>query len=125
MPTKLKELLRKQLLRAKLLHQQDLQEGFGAVELPYALTRKLPGAQRDWAWQYVFPAAKRSLDPRSGAEQRHHLHESALQKAVIAAMRKTTTAKRGTCHSLQLRDPLTGRRTGHPHHSGTSWAQRC
>jgi hypothetical protein len=51
MPGKLKEPLRKQLLRARLLHQQDLQEGFGAVELPYALARKLPGAPRDWAWQ--------------------------------------------------------------------------
>lgn len=101
MPAKLKEPLRKQLLRVKLLHQQDLQEGFGAVELPHALARKLPGAQRDWAWQYLFPADKRSRDPRSGIERRCHLHESALQKAVIAAMRKTTTAKRGTCHSLR------------------------
>ena len=100
MPAKLKEPLRKQLLRARLLHQQDLQEGFGAVALPYALARKLPGAQRDWAWQYIFPASKRSRDPRTGSEQRHHLHESVLQKAVIAAMRKTTT-KRGTCHSLR------------------------
>jgi integron integrase len=100
MPAKLKEPLRKQLLKARLLHQQDLQEGFGTVGLPYALARKLPGAQRDWAWQYVFPAGKRSRDPRSGIEQRHHLHESVLQKAVVAAMRKSTT-KRGTCHSLR------------------------
>src|SRR6266478_5994438 len=101
MPVKLKEPLRKQLLRAKLLHQQDLQEGFGAVELPHALARKLPGAVREWAWQYVFPAAQRSRDPRTCAERRHHLHESTLQKAVIGATRKTTTAKRGTCHSLR------------------------
>jgi integron integrase len=100
MPARLKEPLRKQLLRARLLHQQDLQQGFGAVELPYALARKLPGAPKDWAWQYVFPAAKRSRDPRSELERRHHLHESVLQKAVIAAMRKSTT-KRGTCHSLR------------------------
>lgn len=100
MPGKLKEPLRKQLLRAKLWHQQDLQEGFGSVELPYALARKLPGAPRDWAWQYVFPAAKRSHDPRTGSERRHHLHESVLQKAVIAAMRRSTT-KRRTCHSLR------------------------
>jgi len=100
MPGKLKEALRKQLLKARLLHQQDLQEGFGEVELPYALARKLPGVPRDWAWQYVFPALKRSRDPRTGSERRHHLHESVLQKAVIAAMRKSTT-KRGTCHSLR------------------------
>jgi integrase len=100
MPGKLKESLRKQLLSAKLWHQKDLQEGFGAVELPYALERKLPGAPRDWAWEYVFPASKRSRDPRTGDERRHHLHESVLQKAVIAAMRKSIT-KRGTCHSLR------------------------
>jgi integron integrase len=100
MPGKLKEPLRKQLLSVKLWPQQDLREGFGAVELPYALARKLPGAPRDWSWQYVFPAAKRSRDPRAGSERRHHLHESVLQKAVIAAMKKSTT-KRGTCHSLR------------------------
>lgn len=100
MPGKLKEALRNQLLKARLAHQQDLQEGFGEVELPYALARKLPGAPRDWAWQYVFPASKRSHDPRTGSERRHHLHESVLQKAVITAMRKST-AKRGTCHSLR------------------------
>ena len=100
MPAKLKEPLRKQLLNAKLLHQQDLQAGFGTVALPYALARKLPSAPKDWAWQYIFPAPKRSIDPRTGIEQRHHLHESALQKSVNAAMRKATN-KRGTCHSLR------------------------
>ncbi len=100
LPAKLKEPLRKQLLNAKLLHQQDLQAGFGTAALPYALARKLPGASTDWAWQFVFPASKRSIDPRTGREQRHHLHESSLQKAVNAAMRKATI-KRGTCHSLR------------------------
>ncbi len=101
MPAKVKEPLRKQLLLAKLLHQQDLQAGYGSVELPYALSRKLPHAGRDWAWQYIFPAPKRSHDPRTGVERRHHLHESVLQKAVGAAMRKALIAKRGTCHSLR------------------------
>ena len=101
MPAKAKEALRQQLLQAKLLHQQDLQAGYGSVHLPYALTRKLPQAAREWAWQYVFPAPRRSRDPRTGAERRHHLHESVLQKAVGAAMRKTLIEKRGTCHSLR------------------------
>lgn len=101
MPAKVKEALRKQLLQTRLLHQQDLQAGYGAVELPYALSRKLPRAAREWAWQYVFPAPRRSHDPRTGEERRHHLHESVLQKAVAAAMRKASLAKRGTCHSLR------------------------
>jgi integron integrase len=101
MPGKVKEALHKQLLQARLLHQQDLQAGYGSVQLPYALSRKLPQAGREWAWQYVFPASKRSRDPRTGVERRHHLHESVLQKAVSAAMGKALTAKRGTCHSLR------------------------
>lgn len=101
LPHQLKEHLRKQLLSVKLLHQRDLQEGFGSVELPYALERKLPNAARTWAWQYLFPASKRSIDPRTGVERRHHLHESVLQKAVNAAMRESLIMKRGTCHSLR------------------------
>jgi integron integrase len=101
MPAILKEPLRKQLLKAKLAHQHDLQEGFGEVFLPHALARKLPGAGRDWAWQFIFSAINRSVDPRSGSERRHHLHESVLQKVVVAAMRKAAPAKRGTCHSLR------------------------
>ncbi|MGH9931797.1 MAG: integron integrase [Pyrinomonadaceae bacterium] len=101
LPAKLREPLRKQLLKVKLLHQQDLQEGFGSVALPHALERKLPQAPREWAWQYVFPATRRSHDPRTDKEQRHHLHESVLQKAVNAAMRKAVVGKRGTCHTLR------------------------
>jgi integron integrase len=80
LPMKLKEPLRRQLMKVKVIHQQDLQEGFGEVALPYAMERKLPGAPRDWAWQYLFPAGKRSVDPRTGAERRHHLHESLYKK---------------------------------------------
>lgn len=100
-PTALKEPLRKHLLRVKLLHQHDLQEGCGQVMLPNALERKLPYAGREWAWQYVFPASKRSIDPRSGVERRHHLHEGVIQRAVKQAISKTGIAKRGSCHSLR------------------------
>jgi integron integrase len=101
LPAKLREPLRKQLIKVKLIHQQDLQEGFGCVELPYALKCKFPNAPCQWAWQYLFPAGKRSIDPRGGVERRHHLHESFVQKAVGDAMRKAVTGKRGTCHSLR------------------------
>ena len=100
-PAALKEPLRKHLLRVKLLHQHDLQEGFGKVMLPNALERKLPSAGREWAWQYIFPASKRTIDPRSRVERRHHLHESAIQRAVKQAIVKSGIAKRGTCHSLR------------------------
>ena len=62
----LKESLKRHLEKVKALHQQDLKEGFGEVYLPFALQNKYPKASREWAWRYVFPAARRSQDPRSG-----------------------------------------------------------
>jgi integron integrase len=101
LPATLKEPLRKHLMRVKLLHQQDLQEGFGRVELPYALDRKMPNADREWIWQYIFPASKRSVDPRTGIERRHHMHDSAIQRAIQRAVRTSRIPKRGTPHSLR------------------------
>jgi hypothetical protein len=65
----------------------DLKAGFGAVYLPYALERKYKNASRSWSWQYVFPAIRRSIDPRSGVERRHHISETVPQRAVKKAIR--------------------------------------
>ncbi|MEN3332735.1 MAG: hypothetical protein V7641_2100 [Blastocatellia bacterium] len=93
--------LHRHLDRVKALHENDLKEGFGQVYLPFALERKYPNANREWAWQYIFPAAKRSVDPRSGAVRRHHLDEQILQKAVKIALRAADIAKPGSCHTLR------------------------
>jgi integron integrase len=85
LPAAVKEPLQRHLQTVRLLHQRDLRDGFGRVLLPYALAQKYPNADREWAWQWVFPASKLSVDPRSGQLRRHHLHESVLQKAVHAA----------------------------------------
>ncbi len=69
--------------------------------LPDALARKYPNAPRSWAWQYVFPARQRAPDPRSGEMRRHHLSESAVQKAVAGAIRKSGIAKAGSCHTFR------------------------
>jgi len=74
--------LRAHLERVRALHERDLAAGFGAVYLPDALALKYRNAARAWGWQYVFPSAVRSVDPRSGAERRHHLHEASVQRAV-------------------------------------------
>lgn len=87
LPLSLEELLKEHLAKIKLLHEEELREGFGTVELPYALSRKYPNAGKEWQWQYVFPASKRSIDPRSGVDRRHHLDPSVLQKAVRRAIR--------------------------------------
>jgi len=101
LPQPLKAPLQRHLARVKALHESDMKEGFGQVYLPFALERKYPNASREWAWQYVFPAAKRSVDPRSGVVRRHHLDEQILQKAVKAAIRTAGIAKPGSCHTLR------------------------
>jgi integron integrase len=101
LPQSVKAPLQEHLERVKLLHQQDLRQGGGTVYLPYALERKYPNANREWGWQYVFPAAKPSRDPRSGAVQRHHVNEQGLQRAVKDAVRLAGIAKPASCHSLR------------------------
>ena len=88
-------------MKVQLLHEEDLAEGFGEVYLPYVLARNYPNAGRSWAWQYVFPAAKRSVDPRSGKERRHHVSDTVLQKAVKSALQQADIHKRGNCHTLR------------------------
>ena len=65
------------------------------------MERKYPTAARDWIWQYVFPAARRSIDPRSGVERRHHVAPLVLQRPVKAAVRQAEIAKAASCHSLR------------------------
>jgi integron integrase len=101
LPTSLHAPLRHQLEVARALHQQDLAEGYGAVHLPYALERKYTNAATDWGWQYVFPAAKRSVDPRTGIIRRHHILEDNLQNAVKWAVRKAGITKNASCHTLR------------------------
>jgi integron integrase len=101
LPLPLVEPLRLHIARVKLLHEQDLREGFGVVHLPYALARKYPKAAREWAWQYVFPSAHLSTDPREGITKRHHASPDGIQRAVKRALRRTGIAKHGGCHTLR------------------------
>jgi integron integrase len=93
--------LRRPIERVRLLHDEDLAAGCGEVYLPYALDRKYPNAARQFIWQYLFPASKRSFDPRSGKERRHHLESSGLQRSVKEAARKANVQKRVTCHTFR------------------------
>lgn len=95
------EPLKQQLALVCRLHSKDLQDGFGAVWLPHALARKYPRAATELGWQYVFPASKRSVDPRSGVTRRHHLDASCLQRAIKLAVRKAGIAKPASCHTLR------------------------
>jgi len=93
--------LRRHLSRVKAQHDQDLEDGFGSVHLPFALARKLPKAAREWAWQYVFPSSRLSSDPRTGKKQRHHIAEGILQIALKRAVDAAGIVKRANCHSLR------------------------
>ena len=89
------------LERVRALHEQDLCGGHGRVYLPYALARKYPNASAEWGWQYVFPAAKLSRDPRAGELRRHHRDEQSLQRAVRGAVRAAGLTKPGSCHTFR------------------------
>ncbi len=93
--------LRRQIERVRLLHEEDLAAGYGEVHLPYALAEKYPNAAREFVWQYVFPAPRRSVDPRTGKERRHHMDPTSLQRAVKQAAREAGLQKRVTCHTLR------------------------
>jgi integron integrase len=101
LPKTLIEPLRTHLLKVKQLHESDLRAGYGSVHLPFALATKYPSAEREWGWQYVFPSSRRSVDPRSGAERRHHAPEDALQRAIKLAIRKANIIKPGSVHTLR------------------------
>ncbi len=89
------------LKEVRRVHRRDLAGGDGRVQLPHALERKYPSASREWPWQYVFPASRLWADPRTSRRYRHHLHPSAVQRAVKSAVRKAGITKHATCHTFR------------------------
>lgn len=101
LPGRLRDALQVQRASAKALHARDLEAGFGEVYLPHLLAKKYPNAPREVAWQYMFPASRRSKDPLDGRERRHHIDEKLLQRAVKAALRDAGIEKLASCHTLR------------------------
>lgn len=101
LPLDLVDKINTQMAAVRKYHEMDLDEGFGEAWLPEAFGRKIGPAAKDLGWQYLFPAKKRSTDPRSGIERRHHVLESGLQKAVRSAVTRAGLTKRVTCHSFR------------------------
>ena len=101
LPEQLKPLLIEHLEGVRIMHKQDLKNRLGEVYLPFALERKYPNAAKEWGWQYVFPSEKISKDPRSGKMRRHHVSESALQRAVQKAARKADLTKHVSPHTFR------------------------
>jgi len=101
LPEELEIPLQRHLEGVRNIHNKDLADGYGAVYLPYALERKYVNAAREWHWQYVFPATKRSVDPRSNITRRHHIDEKAIQRSVKKAVREAGINKMASCHTLR------------------------
>jgi integron integrase len=95
--------LKAHLVEVKAQHHRDLQQGHGCVDLPYALARKYPNANKEWGWQYLFPSQGLSKNPQAddGILYRHHLHASSVQKAVKQAAQKAGIAKHVTPHTFR------------------------
>ncbi len=101
LPTSLTGELQSQISRVIALHEQDLAEGYGSVWMPNALVRKYPGAAKEKAWQYLFPAAARSIDPEGGSIRRHHISDSVIQRAIKLAIGRAGIPKQASVHTLR------------------------
>lgn len=101
LPESSKEPLLRHLEKVRELHAQDLKRGTGRVALPEAIGRKYIDAEREWGWQYVFPATSLYYDRAANTKRRHHLHESVIQKAIKAAVRAAHIHKPASPHSLR------------------------
>lgn len=101
LPAAARERLQAQVRFVRIQHQADLAAGSGFVELPGALDRKFPNANRELAWQWLFPATRHYHHPATGQSRRHHLHETVMQSAMRTAVRAAGISKRATCHTLR------------------------
>jgi len=101
LPDSLKAPLQEHLEKVKAIHERDLTEGWGRVQMPTALDRKYPNAPTDWRWQWVFPQENRWMNPQTKEQGRHHIDESLVQKAVRDAVAKAGLSKRATCHTFR------------------------
>lgn len=93
--------LQAHLRRVEAIHQRDVADGYGRVELPHALARKYPNANREWRWQYVFPQERRWRNVATGDQGRYHIDESLVQRAIKQAVRAAGLTKRVTSHTFR------------------------
>jgi integron integrase len=101
LPRSLAERLRAEIERVRTLHAHEVAAGGGTVWLPHALERKYRNATRALGWQYVFPAARRSRDPRSGAMRRHHIDDAVFTRAMKTAVGRAAIVKPASAHTLR------------------------
>jgi integron integrase len=101
LPDSISFALREHLAQVRVLHQKGLSRGLGSVYIPDGLDKKYPAAQKQWIWQYVFPASTLATDPETGITRRHHIHETALQRSIRDATQLAKINKRVTPHTFR------------------------
>jgi integron integrase len=101
LPQSVRKPLRAHLGQVQTVHRRDLADGWGRVQMPYALAGKYPNAAADWRWQWVFPQENRWVNEQTGEQGRHHVHESLVQRAVKDAVARAGLTKRATCHTFR------------------------
>jgi integron integrase len=101
LPEKLVPDIETAINRVKAIHDQDIAEGFGEVQMPYALARKYPGQATSLDWQFLFAANQRSIDPISKRQKRHHIYETTIRRAVNNARLAAGIRRQGCCHTFR------------------------
>jgi len=101
LPQSVKRMLKTHIKKVKLLHNEDLKNGYGVALMPYALSRKYPGEGKKFKWQYLFPSSKLRKDPRSRFVHRHHISDSYIQQQVRIAVDRSEIPKHATCHTFR------------------------
>ena len=101
LPESIVQSLKEQIQYAKIIHQKDLADGYGSVSMPFALQKKFPNANKELIWQYLFPASTLYTDTLTGETSRHHIHETALQRAIREAVKAVKIQKRVTPHTFR------------------------
>ncbi len=101
LPDGLKKILLEQIDKVRIIHENDLKNGYRTVYLPYAIERKYTNASKSFIWQYLFPSKTLSFDPRSNRKQRHHIHVDSAQRMIRKAVKASGIPKKGSSHSLR------------------------
>jgi integron integrase len=101
LPKSLKKPLGKHLKVVKAIHDKDLREYWGRVQMPDALDRKYPNASAEWRWQWVFPQERRWRNPKTSKQGRHHVDESIIQRVMKEAVTRAGLTKRASCHTFR------------------------
>lgn len=101
LPRSLVPSLRRNLAKVRIIHQEDLAEGYGRAPVPDVIKSVDPSADKTWQWQYVFPSSRISVNKKTGRKFRRHASAEGLQRAIRRASRKVGITKLVTCHSLR------------------------